>query len=245
MFDLGGNLQCSIFLDASRISPTTDTIATYLAPLAVKGFIPYTFQEILPGNPGPLNRLGFQSLDKEWTINLTSQRIDIERNPVNDGKNLNDHVDFAKQVSNFFAEVLPLVNMKGHRISFSGNGLLGEMDEGELTDVYKKVINPIPLYARGAFEWDSRSARHVDVEFNGKQETCNIITMVNRVNGEIQNQDGTRDINRIQIKFDFNTIPDATESRFTQEDVAPFLEIGIDMITRLLGEVEDTYTKND
>ena len=55
-------------------------------------------------------------------------------------------------------------------------------------------------------------------------ESFNFVTSINRINGEIRNNNSVSLIDRIDLSFDINSIPIKVEERFGIGEIESFLE---------------------
>ena len=226
MIDFGLKYQASIFLVANDITPTPDTIKTFIDLFSDKGLVPNTFREISPGSPAPRGRLRLSSPNNEWNIKIASTRIDIEKNPISlKENNLGNVNDFCLEVTDFFGRIISKFPKKANRVSLGTIFLLKEMAEPNLSNVYLKLFKPPEFYATyPPFEWNWRSASRIPSIFEEFNETLNAITHIDRVRGEIGLNDEISFFNRIQLSFDLNTSQENAEYRFDINFITAFYQ---------------------
>lgn len=228
MIDFKLKYQASIFLNAIDMGATPKNISDMLTDFSDKGFIPNVFQEINNLTPQPQNRFCMQSPNNEWRINIATTRIDIEKNPTDlKGANLGTETDFCKEAAIFFSRILKRFPRKSHRLAFVSRFLLREMSDEELNNIYNKLFNTPSLYKGNIpFEWNWRVVSHINKNITEglSPESFNFVTSINRINGEIRNDNSVSLIDRIDLSFDINSVPTKAEERFGIDEIESFLE---------------------
>jgi hypothetical protein len=226
MIDFGLKYQASIFLVANDITPTPDTIKTFIDLFSDKGLVPNTFREISPGSPAPRGRLRLSSPNNEWNIKIASTRIDIEKNPISlKENNLGNVNDFCLEVTDFLGRIISKFPKKVNRVALITNLLLKEMAEPNLSEVYLKLFKPPEFYANHPpFEWNWRSASRIPSIFGEFNENLNVITQVNRVSVEMGLNEEITFFDRIQFFFDLNTSQENAEYRFDINFITTFYQ---------------------
>lgn len=242
MFDMPGQYRATVFVNASNIVPSTDTVAALLELFRDRGFLPTIFHEISPPNPERQTRLRLNSQNNEWGINLASERIDIEKNPLTPaGKNLGDIESFCAEATEFFDRLLKHFKKKGHRLALVSSGLCREMDERQLQTIFQKLFRPLEFYEKyQPFEWRSRFAARSGLEIAKCQETMNINTSINRLRGELSQPTKTDKFDRIEIMFDINTGSESDENRFSADSFGEFYRAALAAREQLLEQLRRT-----
>lgn len=239
MFEINGKYQASVFVKTNDMNPTPEVISELLKMFRDKELLPTTFQEISNESPIPAVRLRLNSQNKEWVINFSGARIDIEKNPTDpSGKNLGSIEDFANDASDFFGRIFRKFHKKGHRLSLITAGILEEMNQEKLKEMYTKVFNPLPFYAVSEpFEWSSRSVAHSEIDFGEVNEKINVITNINRVRGQLLDKAQLSNFDRIEVAFDINTISENDENRFSEENLETFFTSVIKTRASIMEEI--------
>jgi len=224
MFDIIGKYQASVFGNLADIGPSPEIISKLLMLFSDKNLLPGTFTEISAQIPQPQTRLRLSSQNNEWNLNFATHRLDIEKNATYPkGQNLGTVEEFAEQAHEFFNRILTEFKKKGNRIALITSGLLKEMPEEKLADIYDKLFKPIPFYGDNSpFEWNTRSVARKTLEINGIQEPINVITNINRVRGQLMQPSNILEFDRIEIGFDINTIQENQETRFSVGAIESF-----------------------
>lgn len=241
MFDIIGKYQASLFGNLADISPTPEVISKLLMLFKDKNLLPSTFQEISVHTPRPQTRLRLSSQNNEWTLNFATHRLDIEKNATDPkGQNLGGKAEeFAEQAHEFFTRILTEFKKKGNRISLITSGLLKEMPEEKLADIYDRLFNPIPFYGDNPpFEWNTRSVARKTLEINCIQESINVVTDINRVRGQLMQPSIILEFDRIEIGFDINTIQENQETRFSVDAIESFFSCANEIRNQILKDVE-------
>ena len=240
MFDMIGKYQASLFVNLADISPTPELISKLLMLFKDKNLLPNTFQEISVHTLRPQTRLRLSSQNNEWNLNFATHRLDIEKNATDPkGQNLGTAEEFAEQAHELFNRILTEFRKKGDRISLITSGLLKEMPEEKLADIYDRLFNPIPFYGDNPpFEWNTRSVARKTLEINSIQESINVITDINRVRGQLIQPNNILEFDRIEIGFDINTIQENQETRFSVDAIESFFSGANEIRNQILKDLE-------
>jgi hypothetical protein len=240
MFDIIARYQASLFGNFEDIRPSPEIISKLLMLFRDKKLLPNTFQEISANAPGPQTRLRLSSENNQWNLNFATNRLDIEQIPRTDTKekDIGTVEEFVKQACELFSRVLTEFKRRGNRISLITSGLLKEMSEEQLADIYNRLFKTIPFYHDNhAFEWNSRSVAKLPTVIGELEESINVITQINRVRGKTLAPIDAIEFDRIQIAFDINTIQENKETRFKIETVELFLSEANKIHNNLLKEL--------
>lgn len=144
MIDIAVKYQASVFGNLSEIVPSPEIISKMLALFRDRNLLPGTFQEISDFTSGPQVRLRLSSPNNEWNIGFATYRIDIEKNPTEPkGKNLGTVESFTEEAYEFFGRILTEFKKGANRISLITSGLLKEMTDKKLHDIYHRLFKPI------------------------------------------------------------------------------------------------------
>ena len=239
MFDIIGKYQASLFGNLADLGPSPEVSSKLLMLFKDKNLLPNTFQEISVHTP-PQPRLRLSSQNNEWNLIFAIKRLDIEKNATDPkGQNLGTVEEFAEQAHELFNRILTEFKKKGNRISLITSGMLKEMSQEKLADIYGKLFKPIPTYRdHPPFEWNARSVARMTLEINGFQESINVITNINRVRGRLMQPNNILEFDRIEIGFDINTISENQETRFSVEAIESFFSGANEIRNQILKDVE-------
>jgi hypothetical protein len=215
--------QIHFFANMAGLTPSADIITALLNAFRGEGLLPSTFQEFKLPLQEPELRLRFSSPSGEWVIDFDSGRITLDKNsgkPL--GANLGEPEEFVRDAVNMLGRILQLFPRKATRLSLVTDGLMAEMPDHTLTDLYSQVVVPSAFYRENPpIAWNTRSLSRVSTVLAGNQEQVNVITQVNRVQGKLLKQGGLP-FDRIQILFDVNTYQANSEPRFGIPEVSEF-----------------------
>ncbi len=127
----------------------------------------------------------------------------------------------------------------GNRLTYAMKGLLPEMTAAKLIEANNRVINLLPFYiGNPPHQWTTRNVARVDVNLGVDTETLNVITDINRVQGELMKDTEPIPIDRIQIGFDINTYQGNTDLRFNADHVGLFLQKAIEQSQTIMDEIQ-------
>lgn len=230
--------QVNLFGDFKDIEPKPE-IMMELMPLWSKfSLMPSTFHEINPNfGMTPLNRLSFISQSNDFRIDIGIDKVTVSINTIN-SNGIETNIDkFAEDASYILEQILSKYNKLGTRVSLVTESLFPEYDSETLEHVYKKMFTPISFYNENkSFEWNARSVARINYDLSNKLEVINVITEVARLQGRFNNQ--ITDFDRINLKFDINTIGQNSEKRLDGEAIKKFLFHAMETRNKLINEVE-------
>ncbi|MGD1010565.1 MAG: hypothetical protein ABR951_10485 [Candidatus Aminicenantales bacterium] len=241
MIDVKFKYQASIFLDAKDITPNTETVLTLVGQLKEHGFISGTFQEIMPPILHPQPRLRLMSQNEEWNIGIASQKIDIEKIPIDlKGDNLGELDVYCSEAMSFFAKIYEKYPKKAHRLALITTYLLGEMTEPKLSSINETLFNQPSFYKENPpFDWDWKSTARIEKEFAKLIEPLNIACILQRRKGDFQVKDQSMSFDRIFVTLDINTVSTTSECRFEFPHVKAFYDIAQVMHSDLLKSITE------
>lgn len=240
MFDILEKYRAIFFAKAVEIVPSPDVISTLLNMFSDKGLLPTTFQEIGPQSRVPLVRLRLNSPNNEWGINFASDHIDIEKNlTLAAARNMGDVADFTKDAKAFFSRILEQFKKKGHRLAIITTGMLQEMTDKQLSNIFTKLFRPLPFYKRAMpFEWNARCVSKSTKLIGEASESINVITSINRIQGQLSEPDRVTQFDRIQVAFDINTAAENDDNRFTAESFKDFFDSALQVRSEILDQIQ-------
>jgi hypothetical protein len=212
--------QCVLFGDFKEFFPSTERIMTLLEIYKDKKLIPITFSEYIIPNPNLVNRIAFSSENNEWQFKIGSSRLEIFHNSLNLlGDNLGSIQSFVEESLDILNRFLGKYEKKGNRLSLLGEFFLDDDDKAKYDNFYLRFRKPHNLYKENIpFEWIIRDAtRKIIKEEEEKKEyieTFNIITEINRSQGQIILNNQLKPVDRINVFLDLNSIPENLDTRF-------------------------------
>lgn len=240
MIEINLNYQASLFANLSDINFNSDNTIRVLNLFREYELIPTMFQELTPFHPSPILRPQFASPNNEWVVRIATQRIDVEKNPINGlAENMGSLIEFTNRASvliNLFASEF---GKKGKRIALRTNGLLENMEDEQLNRIYNTIFNPLRFYLNSQpKEWNTRSVSRINYEINSRMEMVNVITSISRIQGGLVQNNAPIQFDRISADFDINSIPENDNTRFEGTDLSQFYNKAIVTRNEILSEIE-------
>ncbi len=243
MIDIPVSYQAVFFSNNSDIPPSADTIPVFLELFRDKGFLPNTFQEIeiTPVAPRPQIRLRLSPPNGEWDILIGLMRITFKKNSIPPkGSNMGRVEDFINEVIEFWERIQQHFPRKANRLSLVTEGLLQEMPEERLQQIYQKLFKPVTFYKENPpIEWELTSVARVVMTITGSNEKLNVNTRIKRVRGRLAGASGFVPFDRIQLLFDINTFQPPMEPRFGIEATSAFFLRAAELRAMLIKQLEE------
>jgi hypothetical protein len=233
--------QVNIFGNFNDIEAKSESIIKLMPLLEKYSVLPNTIHELNPRfGPNPIPRLSFNTPNNDLVIEFGSERIAITKNNIrNVDFNFGNIEAFVGDAVFILDKIINSFNKKGTRISLVSDGLFPQTAPETLENIYTKYMAPIQYYNDNKpFEWNSRSVAHTTYNVSNIDEKVNVITEIGRVQGQFISGGTPQAFDRINLKFDINTIAQNTESRLTTESVENFLKLAIENRSFLLSQVE-------
>ncbi len=239
MFDHVIHYQFGFYGPGTHLDASPERIAQILTSLKDEGYIPTTITEVqLSPSLKTRAQLHFITPDEEWRLAFESKRVLLKWQSL-PKKEMCEVDKFCKTVCTVFAKLLEVVPIVGNRLAFVEKGLFPEYSDEELARIRLRVLGDLPFYKQNLpIRWDTRRVGRIQRSFGGKTESLNVLTDINRVQGEFNDGDGgTRPFDRIEVELDVNTVQDNMAARFSQSDIEPFLEEAVLLQGQLIEEI--------
>ncbi|MBN1570615.1 MAG: hypothetical protein JXA73_22420 [Acidobacteria bacterium] len=233
--------QTSFFGNLADLKPSADTIPPLLQIFREQALLPSTYQQVQLGpSLDPQVRLRLSSTRNEWIIEFDIDRITIEKNSIKPlGANMGLLEDFARTSEDYLGRILSLFPRKGTRLSLVTDGLMDQMTEEGLQEVYSRILVPLGYYHNNPPHlWNSRCIARGAIDMAQGQESINVITQVNRVQGKFLMQGGIG-FDRIQVIFDINTFQDNMQPRFDIEAVRAYNTSALQLRETILTDLRE------
>jgi hypothetical protein len=216
--------QISVFGDFTSIQPSPDIIKSMINKLSKYEMLPAVFQEgsiMLSFNPElskteTTNRLQMVSPTKSINIMFASNRIDINRTPID----ISVGVSYADLTELFDILTIAVSGLSFTRIGYNTTSLLNNPP----VPISKK-LQPRLTHYDVLDELTLSVNKRTDITFGDHScEKSNIILIAQKTMGQllINNQPIAVD-NGLIIQFDINTTPDVTEPRFFAEQTKAYV----------------------
>jgi len=241
MIDIKNLFQASIFVNAEDITPSPDVMTDLIGLFKDKGFIPTTFQAVNLAVGSAQLRVRLMTPNNEWNVSFAANRIDVTKLAIDyKGSNLGELDVFCTEASNLFERIINKYHKRANRLSFNSNFLLEEMTSNRLSEIYYKLFKPFDFYKENIpFEWNWRTASRISHTIDNLTDVLNIITLINRMRGEIILRDMPTVIDRLQLSFDINTTDLNVDYRFELSHMKYFFENAPKIHETLCRQIED------
>lgn len=218
MYDIVLRYLARAFVTGQPLVPSADTFSRVAAALGKNEYLPLPFEELGPG--GRNQRIGLRSADGTRTVMLRGESIDLEyHQPVAAHAIAFDA--FHLEAADILSKALAHLAVRAHRLAVIQEGLLPAMSAADMQAVASRLLNvPEALGAPAdLFEWDWRTAAHVDRTFGSLKERTNTIAIVRRVSGTFG--DGPP-FDRLFVSTDVNTSPEYKTPRLGEHEARAF-----------------------
>lgn len=224
MFDKIGHYHFILFTPDLEITPTSESIGDLLEIFKGKDFLPSTHTVLIQGvDSEPRLQLEFKTKDSTWNLSFEKTRVSLLHKPKNRIP-LNNIENFKDEVCDIFNKLDGYSPFKGTRMSYLSKGLLPEMDVEHLKNLQYSFLNTIPFYQKNpSCEWSTRQVSRCEYNINDQPELINVISQINRTQGEIQVENEIKYFDRLEVAFDINTFQENKKRRFTKDNILPFL----------------------
>ncbi len=238
------SFQFAYYAPDTHREPATDIVAQLLKAFESKGFVPNTEVEITAKTTqgsvqvAPRLQLQFISTNQQWNLAFEEQRLNLRQLNVPNAS-MGNAEDFCIEAKEIFRLLFAAIPFTGDRMAFVSKGLLAEMAADKLDAAIMRVFNPIPFYAENRpHQWTTKMFSRLKKEIDGKVETFNVITDINRVQGTMPGDVSPISFDRIQVVTDINTYQGNKEPRFHIEDFDWFLKEAVEATARIVDEIE-------
>lgn len=239
MLDHIMHYQFGFYGSGTHLDAEPGTIADLLNAFRDKGLIPTTIPEIqLTPNLKSRPQLQFITPDEQWRLAFEAKRILLRKQSL-PNQEVGDSRKFADEVNEIFEKLLRIAPIVGNRLSYVVKGLFPESSSERLKSIKPRVLRDIPFYETNPpNRWETKCVTRVTRSFGKRTELLNVLTDINRVQGEFNEEDGaTRPFDRIQTEVDINTSQDDVIARFDYADIEPFLSSATQLSWSLVSEV--------
>jgi len=242
MIDCVAYYQFGFYAPGTHVEPTPDLVGRLLESLKDKGFVPTTSPEIEIG-PSPNMRLQLQFItqDQQWNLAFEDSRVLLHKKALPDSE-VGRPEDFCSETQDVFGRLTGVTEFHGTRMSYVTKGLLPEMTNDELEQANSLLINLPPFYSEHPpCEWTTRHVARYDVSIGEETETLNVITDINRRQGQLAKESSLVPFDRLEISFDINTYQGNTDQRFGVDDVGPFLTQALTLSRKIQKEIGEKF----
>lgn len=221
MGGIGLKYQVSVFGDFNNIDVNPENIYKLMDIFKDERLIPTTIQEFVinqnNSNPITVVRPRLTTVNNEWSIEISSNRIDVEQRSIDNSIFPEDKLEmFVRKSSNYISRILNAFTRKGSRLALNTNEIIKNISEHN-----ENALRPNTGFdffsTNEMVEWTSQSVARVDFQLNeDKNEKVNVVLALAKINnGVVIN--GYNIENGLAINFDINTMPNNTNFRFNDE----------------------------
>jgi hypothetical protein len=237
--------QSAFFADMRDVTPTPDNISFFLKTFSDRQFLPDIFQEITP--EGPKNRVGLASQDNEWMIQITNDRIIVQKNLLDFNSDKFGTVeDFSKIAFDLACPILQNFSKKVHRISLISGCVTDPISDEAMQSVYLNFFRPTEFYQSNQISgWRTQLVCLKSIPINNiHHEKINAISTLTWLKdnpvlvGIMPFFDLAILHNRVLIEFDINTHQSKKEPRFTCDSIKDIYKSFVEINASLLAEWE-------
>lgn len=189
----------------------------------------------------PLNQLQLITVKKDWSIMFEPHRYLIQKLQQPSVK-LGNIPDFIKKTVEIVNILTKIVSLKANRFSFVTKSLCNEMAPDKLDYINGNIFNLPKIFKQNKpVEWSTRQVARLDTVINGKQQTINLITDLNRIQGVFNNQNPPKPFDRIEFLFDINTFQGNQAQRLSADDIEPFINFAYSKINEIENAFEGIF----
>lgn len=226
------NFQVFVFGNYSEFKADANLIREISDKLFSNGLslIPGTFQEVVSSSGlKPEERIMYKDSKDQFLVEIGVESIRI--NKIVDVKktyNLIDELDeFLLKAKKFIKSLFEISSQipKGQRMSLIIDTIYDNDNIRNFNDVYMEFNRQVPGYeADEVVEWYTRAVKRVNFNINDNDEVVNVVTEVNRSEGEYTYQGKRTVFNTILSKIDINTFIYNNSPRMDFSFVGEYLE---------------------
>ena len=238
--------QAVIFTDVNDIAPSTDNLTYFLDQFRHIELFPDNFQEI-DATGATFNRFGMRDSAGIWNVEFSSNRIDISKISTNVNIiKIGNKIDFLNEVKGIITSTLDKFPKKAYRLAFVTTRIFWELTPKEHSKVFSNLFIPFgtPDTFENRVEWGFRNVSRINKKIKELTESHNVITEINRLNGNLNIDSSVKDIERLEIRADINTFHRNSEYRFGREDMIDFFRQTIEWEQEIAKEVDDHIFKD-
>lgn len=238
MIDFFMNYRATVF--TQTIPATSDNIAKLVTFFSSKNLFPNVYNELMEGQTSFSSVLELKRMDGSFVIKFGFNRVDffrIKQNPSMDIGSIEDFCELSKECLN---DILKLFPQKISRIALFVSGVLKEIPQQKMENVYLKLFNESPfIETKSLVEWNNRQVMRINLNIASSCELVNFVLNISR--GELTlNDNGQITIsNRMVIEIDINTYQHNKNERFGYGEVVAFWDEAASLYNKKLIEMED------
>ncbi len=231
--------QFAYYASGTHLDPEPKIISELLNAFSGKDLIPTTVTAFLVDTTvKSKSELHFVSSNGDLRLAFEAKRIMLRRQCTSE-RDAGNSEDFSRETCDLFSSLLETLPIPGHRLAYVVNGLFPEFSEDQLLHARQEFLNDLDFYKDfPPSRWETKTVTRVDRTFGQKSEKMNVLTDINRSQGEFLGaaEHGLQ-FDRIQSEIDINTTQHNEIARFGTTDVEPFLNEAMTLATELETQV--------
>ncbi|MBD3267529.1 hypothetical protein GF373_12750 [bacterium] len=218
--------QFGFFAPGSNVEPEPEIISELIDVFRERKFIPSTMQTVFWDVNGvkPKSELLLMTNNSEWNMAFEPHRVLLTKKKI-PGKDIENAKHFREETIDIYKNLFKVLPLVGTRLSFVSKGLLPEMPIDKLQQVHSKLFYPPKFFSDNPpHSWTTRNLTRYKIEILDNTETINVITDINRIQGEFTDENVSKPFDRIEIGFDINTYQLNKKQRFNLKEIELFLD---------------------
>lgn len=185
--------------------------------LGEPSLVPVNFAELTTG--GMVPRIALADPPQGWTIQITSESLDVEFRPTVQVADV-EFQTFCEKAAGQLRRVLNAKEAKAHRVAVLWERLLLPLDPDAIDGVAGRMLHLPNLFGNSPFEWDWRAGVRVKRTFGDTEELTNTIGTIKRVEATVRGSKA----DRLLLITDVNTDHRKKAARFTGDEVQAFVK---------------------
>ncbi len=233
--------QAVVFGDFSSITTSGDVIKILLDELSIYSMIPTTFDEIKvfpDGRQQQSQRISFTNNETGFVILFGLDKLDIIQQMTDEnGTNIDNIVNFIEKVEKILTSVsskFPKTKLF-NRLALVSSYFMNVDLIKHKNEIYKNLIND--PFNQDSKEWSLRIVHNSDSK--SFDEIINNIITIDRIQGQMSNQNKIKEFDDIKVSMDINTDDKTSSLRFNIENAFSFFKEAIVLHDNTLSKIEE------
>lgn len=233
--------QSTIFGDFSSITTSADTIKILLDELSAYSMIPTTFDEIKvfpDGRQQQSQRISFNNNETGFVILFGLDKLDIIQQMTNEsGTNIDNMNIFIEKVEKILISIsskFPQTKLF-NRLALVSNYFMNIDSIQDKDNVFRNLI--IDPFNQNSKEWSLKIVHHLNS--TSFDEIINNIITIDRIQGQMLNQNKIKEFDDIKVSIDINTDDKISSLKFDIQNAFSFFKEAIDIHDNTLLKIEE------
>lgn len=218
--------KVSAFVDFTNLEAEPKTVIDILQEFSDYNMMPAVADAFEFGNM-PVPKLAFAMERNQKKIMIFNDRIDLlSVASTESGFTAEEIEQMTAQAADIMGRLFQKYERKSYRLAIYKEYMLFKLTKEESSTFAKEKFGYIPYYRDSDIvECSSRVVARENIEVQaGKQELCNMITVINRVNFERMEGLQAVMMDGFKLDFDLNTFQGNAVPRFEKEDIISFCQ---------------------